>query len=392
MSPVRVLYLNPTGQLGGAEYSLLDLAAALDRGRFAPLIACLGEGPLVDAATTRGVEAFSLRLPSSFARLSLKGRRSGPLALSASAMSAAPLAWRIRRLAATAGIVHTNGTKAHVLGGLVRGRARLVWHVRDFWRAGAVERFMVRLAGRRVDAVIANSAAVARHLAGMGVPARLVHAVPNGIDAERFTPDGEAAPLREEHGWPSDAPVVGIVGMLARWKGQDVVLRAFAGLLRHRPDARCVIAGDEIYVTRGQTGFKSELQQLTRELGIEHAVRFTGYTTDVPALLRALDVVVHASVEPEPFGRVVAEGMACGRPVIATDAGGVPEVTGDSGTSALLVPPGDSGALSNALERLIGDRAEANRLGASGRQRIRSTFPVAAHVEQVQSIYERLLR
>ncbi|HJR60736.1 MAG TPA: glycosyltransferase [Vicinamibacterales bacterium] len=392
MSPVQILYLNPTAQLGGAEYSLLDLAGSLDRGRFVPLIACLGDGPLMQAAQARGIEAMPLELPSRFARLSLKGRRSGPVALAASAMSAAPVAWRIRRLASRAGIVHTNGNKAHVLGGLVNGRARLVWHVRDFWRGGAVERGMVRLANTRVDAVIANSAAVGGHLTRMGVSAPLVQAVPNGIDAVRFTPDGAAAPLRAEHGWPADAPLVGIVGMLTRWKGQDVLLRAFAGVLRSRPEARCVIAGDEIYVTQGQTGFKSELQQLVRELGIGHAVAFTGYRTDVPALLRALDVVVHASVEPEPFGRVVAEGMACGRPVIATDAGGVPEVTGASGTSALLVPAGDVGAMSAAIERLLGDRAEAGRLAAAGRQRILSTFSIAGHVERVQSIYERVLR
>jgi glycosyltransferase involved in cell wall biosynthesis len=392
MRPVRILYLNPTGQLGGAEYSLLDLAASLDRRRFEPVIACLGDGPLVAAAEERGVQAIAVTVPARFARLSLKGRRSGPIALAMSAMSAAPAAWQIRRLAAHTDIVHTNGNKAHVLGGLVGGRARLVWHVRDFWRARTFERFMVWLANRRTDAVVANSAAVGGHLTRMGVAAALVYAVPNGIDATRFTPDGAAAPVRAEFGWPEGAPLVGIVGILARWKGQDVLLRAFASLLRRRPEARCVVAGDEIYVTQGQTGFRSELQQLARDLGIEHAVGFTGYRQDVPALLRALDVVVHASVEPEPFGRVVAEGMACGRPVIATNAGGVLEVTGGSGTAALLVPPGDIDAMSNALERLLSDRAEAARLGAAGRQRILSTFSVAVHVDRIQSVYERLLQ
>lgn len=391
-SPAGILFLNPTAQLGGAEYSLMDLAASLDRRRFTPLLACLGDGPLVEAAQARGITVISLELPARFARLSLKGQRSGPLALALSAMSAAPIARRIRQLAARARIVHTNGNKAHVLGSLLRGRARLVWHVRDFWRAAPFERLMVRLANSRAHAVIANSSAVGSHLVGMGVSARLVHAVPNGIDADRFSPDGEAAPLREELGWPSAAPVVGILGMLARWKGQDVLLRAFADVLKARPDARCVIVGDEIYVTSGQTGFRQELQKLVGELGIGHAVAFTGYRTDVPAVLRALTVVVHASVEPEPFGRVVAEGMACGRPVIATSAGGVPEVTGGSGTTALLVPPGDVQAMSIAILRLLGDPCESRRLAAAGRERIISTFAVATHVERVQSIYEQLLR
>lgn len=392
MAAAGILYLNPTAQLGGAEYSLLDLAAALDRRRFAPLIACLGDGPLVAAARSRGIEVMSLELPERFAQLSLKGRRSNPLALATSAMFAVPIASRVRQLASSASIVHTNGNKAHVLGAIGRGRARLVWHVRDFWRTAPFERFMVRLANGRSDAVVANSAAVGAHLTGMGVRPRLVHAIPNGIDAARFRPEGDAAPLREEHGWSPDAPLVGIVGMLARWKGHDVLLRAFAEVLRRTPDARCVIAGDEIYVTSGQAGVKSELQQLVRELGIEHAVAFAGYRTDIPAFLRALDVVVHASVEPEPFGRVVAEGMACARPVIATDAGGVPEVTGGSGSFALLVPPGDVGAMSAAIQRLLSDRDEARRLAAAGRQRIVSTFPLALHVERVEALYAQLLK
>ncbi|MEO6212391.1 MAG: glycosyltransferase [Vicinamibacterales bacterium] len=391
MSPVPILYLSPTAQLGGAEYSLLDLAASLDRRRFDPVLACLGAGPLVAAAEARGIRVIRLPLPARLGELSLKGRRSGVVGLAVAAVSTAPVAWRIRQLAARARIVHTNGNKAHILGGLTRGRARLVWHIRDFWRAARFERAMVRLANSQASAVIANSAAVGAHLAGLGIAKNLLHAVPNGIDTSRFTPDGTAAPIRDEFGWAPEAPVIGIVGMLARWKGQDLLLRAFADVLRSRPDARCVVVGDEIYVTRGQTGFGGELRHIVRELGIGHAVAFAGYRDDVPELFRALDVVVHASVEPEPFGRVVAEGMACGRPVIATDAGGVGEITGSSGTTALLVPPGDVASMSNAIRMLLGDRAEASRLAAAGRQRILTGFPVSAHVERVQAIYDRVL-
>lgn len=391
MMPARVLYLNPTAQLGGAEYSLLDLAASLDRRRFEPQIACFGDGPLLRAARDRGIAIVALPLTRRFASLSLKGRRSGPAGLAAAAVTAVPLARRVRALAADADIVHTNGTKAHLLAGVAAPRATLVWHVRDFWRDGRAERSFVRLANSRARAVIANSGAVAAHLAAMGVNTDLLHAVPNGIDTARFAPDVEPAPLRAEFGWPLHAPLVGIAGMLARWKGQDVLLRAFADVLRGRPDVRCVVAGDEIYLTRGQTGFGDELRRLARELNIEHAVGFTGYREDVPALLRALDIVVHASVEAEPFGRVVAEAMACGRPVIATDAGGVPEVTGPAGASALLVPPRDAAALSRAIVRLLDDPGEAARMGTSARQRILAAFPLERHVEHVHAIYERLL-
>lgn len=389
MKPARVLYLNPTAQMGGAEYSLLDLAASLDRTRFSPVLACLGEGPLVTEATAAGIEVVSLSLPDRVGELSLKGQRSSAGGLAVAAVSAAPTMLKLRRLAARAQIVHTNGNKAHVLGGMASRSARLIWHVRDFWRTGRFERAMGRLSNRRASAVIGNSTAVGDHLLTMGVARDLVHVVPNGIDGDRFTPDGPAAPLRTEFGWPVDAPLVGIIGMLTRWKGQDVFLRAFAEVLRAQPNARAVIAGDEIYVTRGQTGFAHELRQLVRELRMEHAVAFIGYRRDVPAVLRALDVVVHASVEPEPFGRVVGEAMACARPVVATGAGGVPEVTGRD--TALLVQPGDVSAMSRAIQKLLGDDVDASRRGAAGRERILRSFPVAAHVERVQMLYDRVL-
>jgi glycosyltransferase involved in cell wall biosynthesis len=103
-----------------------------------------------------------------------------------------------------------------------------------------------------------------------------------------------------------------------------------------------------------------------------------------------MNVVVHASVEPEPFGRVVAEGMACERAVVAMDAGGVPEVTGPSGRAALLVPPRNPEALAAAITRLIENPLEARRLGVEGRRRVVAMFPVVSHVSRVQSIYEQV--
>ena len=390
MTPIRVLYVNPTAQLGGAEYSLLDLAGSLDRQRFRPVLACLGDGPLVGSAAERGIDVRRLAMPQRVARLSLKGVRSGITGLAVAAASSAPLLRELRALARDADIVHTNGNKAHLLGSAAAGRASLVWHVRDFWKRGALERGLVRVANMKADAVIANSAAVHGHLLSMGLSPNVAHAVVNGIDSTRFTPVGPAAPLREEFRWEPRAPVIGIVGMLARWKGQDVLLHAFQQLLRVRPDARLVIVGDEIYVTAGQTGFRDELKALAQRLGIAHAVAFAGYRTDPPALIRAMNVVVHASVEPEPFGRVVAEGMACERAVVAMDAGGVPEVTGPSGRAALLVPPRDPAALAAAITRLIENPLEARRLGVEGRRRVVAMFPVVSHVSRVQAIYEGL--
>ena len=394
MKPASILFVNPTGQLGGAEISLLDLATHLDRSRFEPVLVSLGQGPFIAAAKRQRLIVHDIQLPRAFSRLSLKGRRSGAFGLAAAGAATVPSIWGLRKLARRhqAAIIHTNGNKAHLLGSFaITNGLRLVWHVRDFLRDGLPERFLVRLANRNAGSVIANSAAVAAHLIQRGVDPRLVKALPNGIDCSRFTPDGDVAPLRGDFNWASDTKLIGIVGMLTPWKGQDVLLRAFSEIVHRHPDSRCLIIGDEIYETAGHGGFADRLKDLARSSGIEGRVGFTGYRDDIPAVLRALDVVVHASVEPEPFGRVVAEAMACGRAVVATDGGGVPEVTGPSGEAAMLAAKGDVRSMTLAIESLLTQPARAARMGRAARDRIVSRFPLAAHLDGVQDLYERLL-
>jgi rhamnosyl/mannosyltransferase len=125
-------------------------------------------------------------------------------------------------------------------------------------------------------------------------------------------------------------------------------------------------------------------------LGIADKVKFAGYRNDVPEVLRALDVVVHASVEPEPFGRVIAEAMACARPLVAARGGGVPEVTGPTGEAALLVPPGNPSRLADAVTSLLSQPAYATMLGVVARRRIQSQLNLDRHVRSIQSLYDDL--
>ena len=393
-SQTRVLYLSPTAQLGGAELSLLDLAEQLDRDRFAAKIVCLGDGPLIGAGEARGVPVESMPVPRAFVRTSLRGARTGTARMASAVARALPTAWRLRALARAhrADIIHSNGNKTHLLSlaAVVGTRARLVWHVRDFLPDGSFERALARLANRRADAVVANSEAVAAHLRRLGFRSDLVHPILNGIDCRRFSPDGAAADVREEFGWKTDCRIVGLVGMLAPWKGGEIFLRAAKRIAETRDDVRFLFVGAEIYATDGHGGFRERLARLAQDLGIADAVAFTGYRHDVPALLRALDVVVHASMEPEPFGRVIAEAMACGRPVVATHGGGVPEVAGSDGHAAVLVPRGDSAAIAGAVTTLLDDRPRASAMGDAGRARACEHLSLASHVESIEALYTRL--
>jgi glycosyltransferase involved in cell wall biosynthesis len=391
--PRRVLYLSPTAQLGGAEHSLLDLAAGLDRRRDEPRLLCLGDGPLVAEARRRGVTSEALAVPAAFARTSLRGARSPAAPLVGGVLRAAPAFVAVRRAArrAAAALVHSNGNKTHLLSvPLALGAVPVVWHVRDFLADRRLERLLVRIANASVRALVANSSAVAAHLERLGARPRLVHAIPNGIDLARFAPDGPRADLRAAFGWPPATRVVAMVGVLARWKGQEVFLRAAREVGARRDDARFVVVGGELYATRGHGQFEEGLRRLARELGLDGVVGFTGHRDDVPEILRAVDVAVHASVEPEPFGRVIAEAMACERPIVWARGGGADEVVGDTGLAALGVPRGDVARLAAAIEQALADPARARGWAGEGRRRISEHFDVRAHVARVQDLYTRL--
>lgn len=395
MSAATVLYLSPTAQLGGAEHSLLELASHLDAETFRPYIASLGSGPLIQSAYRHGVRVSGIPIPPAFERTSLRGARSGPLRILAGAIAVLPVLRTVRAMCRETrpAIVHSNGNKTHLMciPPIVGREPILVWHIRDFLKKGAVERIFARTANRVVDAVVANSAAVASHAVALGFKASRVHTIPNGIDLSRFTPEGAVAPIRSEFGWAKNARVVGVVGVLAKWKGQATFLRAARDVLRHLPNVRFLIVGGEIYRTDGHGQYQGELRQLAEELGLTSFVQFAGYRTDVPGIMRALDVVVHASLEPEPFGRVIAEAMACGRPVVSTRGGGADEIV--AGTSLLesAVPRGDAAAMAAAIRSLLENPGHAKVGGIDGRRRAIEQFDIRDHSRRIQELYQSLL-
>ncbi|PYQ14444.1 MAG: hypothetical protein DMF80_12600 [Acidobacteria bacterium] len=390
----RVLYLIPSGIIGGAERSLLGLVAALDRERFEPMVCGPDGGPLASVVESLGVPFLSLHLPREVERLSLRGARSSfPDALEAvpgalSLYKAVSSGVRELRL----DIIHTNGTKAHVIGAMAgwRQQVPVIWHIRDFVENRVWERSIAALGRAAAVHIIANSSAVAASVEALGLASRM-EVIPNGVDLKEFSPEVDGGGLRKELGIPPEACLVGMVGLFASWKGQQEFLRSAAVLHDRCPGLLFLLVGDEVYRTDGHGAFRETLIRQARDHGLGEVVTFTGYRHDVPKVMAALDVVIHASIRPEPFGRVVLEAMAMGRPVVATNAGGVPEVLGTDGGAGLLVPPGDVSALTNAIMRLVRDETLRRSMGAAGRQRAEALFDIRFHAARVAALYERVL-
>jgi glycosyltransferase involved in cell wall biosynthesis len=246
---------------------------------------------------------------------------------------------------------------------------------------------LVRWLAPRVTRYIANSEATKRNLVSIGVPTRQIHVIYPPLDLAVFNLTRRSTLTRTAFGVPESSPCFGIVGLLVAWKGQDVFLQAAKRVLEQVPDAYAFVIGG---APRGGRAYEEMLRALAAELGIAERVIFTGFRSDVPDMLKLLHVVAHASVKTEPFGRVIAEAMAMGRPVVAAKAGGPTEII-DDGRTGFLVPTRDDEALANRIAALLRDPEMATRIGEAGRRAVIEKFSAEDHVRLVTELYTTML-
>lgn len=379
---MKILHLNPSSHLGGAEWVLHDLVTHLDRTRFRPLVVVPKSGLLVERLRAAGIE---VRLLSALAPLLRLGRHSRPWQYACSLPALTQAVGGLLQLARLIreegiAIVHAHGLKMHLLTGMlgVCLPIPIIWHLHDFVSRRKFYRLFMLLAKVSPSVIIANSAAVAADLAALDKVV-IVH---NGIDLQAFSP-------RWVKNRDDGLLHVGLIGVLTPWKGHDVFLEAARIVHQRARHVQFWIVGDEIYDTDGHLGYRRQLEQRVKSYGLQAQVRFTGFCPDVAQMIQMMDVIVHASVEPEPFGRVLIEAMACGKPVIAAGAGGVLEIV-EPGVTGLLVPPGNAGQLAEAMLRLINDESERQRLGLAGRRRVEQRFSLTQQVRRIEAIYESL--
>jgi glycosyltransferase involved in cell wall biosynthesis len=225
------------------------------------------------------------------------------------------------------------------------------------------------------ELAVANSQSVAADVKAVCGKRLTVETIYNGIDLTSFSPAGLTVDLDALSGLPPADPEtirVGMLATMARWKGHETFLRAMARIPANLP-VRAYVIGGALYQTNGSQHSLSELERLAKEFGISHRIGFTGFIDQPAAAMRALDVVVHASTRPEPFGLVIAEGMACGRAVIVSDGGGAAELI-KVGTNALSHPPGDADSLADCITQLATNSSLRRRLGLRGRNTAEHRF------------------
>ena len=364
--PVRLLLVVDSLEVGGAERHVVDLAVALRRRGYEVAVACSVAGELSGVLRDTGIPVYPLL------RQLIKRRLS------------AGYAWRLRRLLRRGrlDLVHAHvyaSTVAAAIATLGTGVPLVITeHTEASWqglRARWVSRWIYRLARQ----IIAVSTPIERRLVERdGVPQDLITVIPNAVvSASEAPPDASPAlpaGLREH-------PLVGVVARLQPEKGVADFLRAAARVSPSFREAQFVIVGDG--------PLQRELTTLAEDLGLKSRVHFLGFRPDASALMRSLDVLVLPSLD-EGSPLVTLEALAAGVPIVASAVGGIPDQI-RHGREGLLVPPGDTDAMAEALLELLRDPARTRRLGEAGRRRATSEFSHATMVGRIEAVYRAVL-
>jgi glycosyltransferase involved in cell wall biosynthesis len=362
----------------------LDIARAR---RESGAVLLLADGPFRERLAAAGLNVKLL--PAGAALLAV--RREGTLASIGAARPILRLVHELARAAKPYDLLYANSEKAFVVAALAGAIARrpVIWHLRDVLCAdhfSAINiRVVVLLANTLAARVIANSQATASAFIQAGGNARKVRVVYNGFEPAPFdaVTDADIRGVRDALRVGA-APLVGVFGRLHPWKGQHVAVDA----VRRLPGVHAIVVGDALF---GEEAYVRTLEEQVRERGLQDRVHLLGFRTDVPRLMRAVDVVLHTSVAPEPFGRVLVEGMLARRPVVAARAGGTPEVVQD-GETGLLVTPGDDAAIAEAVAGLLAEPGRRTAMGCAGWERARRLFHVDTMLAGVHQQIEEVTR
>lgn len=383
--PPRILFVDHTAKLGGAELSLLAVATAF---RATSHVVLFENGPFLDRLAQAGIGTTVLPAPSGLDRI----RRAGSIL---SGVWAFPgllvMIWRLARLARSYDLILANSQKSMLVAafaGLI-ARRPVVWYLRDLLsheHFGNIQRrIATRISSGLVTRVIANSRATQEALVACGGRADRMVVIHNGIDETPFRSVSPATidALRRELQLPRTG-VVGVFSRLSAWKGQHILLEA----LRDLPDVTVLLVGEALFPKDEE--YVDQLRAQLRVWGLEDRVRMLGFREDVPALMAVCDAIIHTSTSPEPFGRVIVEGMLANRPVIATAGGGPSEIITD-GQTGLLVPSNDAAALRHAIRHVLDDRTTATALSNQGHALARTSFSTERMIDHVRGAVDSVL-
>ncbi|MES9991088.1 MAG: glycosyltransferase family 4 protein [Candidatus Thiodiazotropha sp.] len=282
-------------------------------------------------------------------------------------------------------IVHLNNILGSQLSGILAAKllgVPCVAHLRDFEEIHPITRIYAKF----IDHHIAISSAIRDNIKQLGVDEKNITLIHDAIDLGTFNTDVEYDYLFHEFNINKQQPRFGIFGRVIDWKGIREFIEATNMVVNKNREVKAFIIGG---ASDGGDEYMQQMLELAKDLDLQENLIFTGFRQDIPALMKFMDIVVHASITPEPFGMVLIEGMAMGRPVVATRAGGPLDIVVD-GKTGILVPMRDSRELANAILTLLEDPKSMLEMGNNGVHRVQTDFGSSLYAEKVEKLYQAL--
>ena len=387
----RILVIDSASEIGGAEIFLLRFLEKLDKNKYIPQFLLLQKGgSLSDELSKRGYQIINVSMDFSTWR---KGQsKFNALELVILGIRSIPqlfqVLFRLKRMGID--IIQTSCNKSHIFGTILGFLAGIpvLWTLHDFI---SKEHFSFPLRKLLVsfsffaDRIIAFSDAARRQFVCEGAVSEKIVTIHHGIDADSFR--GEAAGnIRNELGISEKKKIVTVIGRISYWKGQEYLIKGIPKIIKQYPDSIFLFVGDTLF---GERAVKQKLEELIRDEELTDYCIMTGWRRDIPDILKETDILVHTSSQPEPFGLVLLEGMVMGKPIVATNAGGVPEIIADRVTG-ILVKPADANAIADAVIYILSNPEIGRKMGRAGQERVERLFDVKMMVKKIENVYAEI--
>ncbi|MEW6685358.1 MAG: glycosyltransferase family 4 protein [Candidatus Edwardsbacteria bacterium] len=375
----RILCLDHVSKIGGAQKSLLLLLKNINHQKYLPLTLCPGNGPLISELEMRGVSCERLE----FEKIK---RTVNPLSILSGTWKFLATVLKITVLLKEKGIklVYANSLKTAIIGGIA---ARLtkrssIWHVRDFIPSGLFRPLFLFAGYLLMNRIIVNSKAVAGIF---GKKASKVRVVYNAQEFLKIKEDKDE--IRRDLGLDSEDLVLGWAGRIHPEKGLEYLIEAMREILDFAPKVKLLILGD---ASLGNESYERRLKKLSVHLKVQDRIQFLGFHRDISQIFSTFDIFVLPSLR-EPFGLVTLEAMQLGKPVIATNTGGTPEIVVD-GETGLLVPPKEAKALAQAIISLLKNREFREKMGRQGKERVQRNFSLESHLRGMEEVFDEVIK
>ena len=386
---------NIDGTIGGSYYSLLYLTRGLDKTKYTPVVVFHRDNALIPEYNKAGVRTLVV---ASFDPILFQSNGKIPLLN--------PIIKIVQKLANMFGYLFVYGNKykkllqensvdlLHLNNSIIRNnnwivaasmaRVPCITHERGInEHYPAISKFLAK----SLKSIISISNSVTDRLTSNGIAAEKIVTIHNGIDPDDVRLKVSDQDILQQLNIGSDFNVIGVIGNIKEWKGQEVAVRAMGKVVDVFPNTVCLLIGD---TSKEDTYYQERLKSLITELGLESNIIFTGHVSNVPDYLNVLDIMLHTSIDPEPFGRVLIEAMSLSKPLIASNDGAIPEIV-EHGKTGLTFTPGDHQHLAESVISLLQDRGYAEQIGKAGFERLMDNFHINVNVQKTESLYDEIL-